>query len=122
MFLSEGFTDYLAKPIEFASLEQMLLKYIPEEKITAGAVTQREDQPLPLIQAEALQQVYANLLQACEEFDYDTIVSAVEELAQYRIPDDEKERVDAICRASDDLDYDVTPELIREGRREGQDE
>ncbi len=246
MFLSEGFTDYLAKPIEFASLEQMLLKYIPEEKITVGAVTQREDQPLPgailtipeldtdagmshcgnvssyldtlqiysagsektaeeirslwkehdlknltvklhalkstsgvigasdvrdlaadlekagnegslgergddlerllssytalaekltplfttegkeeslpLIQAEALQQVYANLLQACEEFDYDTIVSAVEELAQYRIPDDEKERVDAICRASDDLDYDVIPELIKEGRREGQDE
>lgn len=33
-YLSEGFTDYLSKPIESDKLEEMLLKYLPDEKIT----------------------------------------------------------------------------------------
>ncbi len=33
MFLSEGFDDYLSKPVEGADLENMLLRYLPEEKI-----------------------------------------------------------------------------------------
>ncbi len=33
-YLSKGFTDYLTKPIDSASLEAMLKKYIPQEKIT----------------------------------------------------------------------------------------
>ncbi len=33
MFLSEGFTDYLTKPVSPAKLEEMLLKYLPEEKV-----------------------------------------------------------------------------------------
>ena len=32
-YLDEGFTDYLSKPIESASLERILLKYLPDEKI-----------------------------------------------------------------------------------------
>ena len=32
-YLSEGFTDYLVKPIDSLTLEKMLLKYLPEEKI-----------------------------------------------------------------------------------------
>ncbi len=32
-YLSEGFTDYLTKPIDSAALEKMLLKYLPKEKI-----------------------------------------------------------------------------------------
>ncbi len=35
MFLTEGFTDYLAKPIDYVRLEQMLLKYLPKEKVRA---------------------------------------------------------------------------------------
>lgn len=33
MFLSEGFDDYLSKPIEVDKLERMLLDYLPKEKI-----------------------------------------------------------------------------------------
>ena len=43
MFLSEGFTDYLAKPIDFVRLEQMLLKYIPKEKIEVDYVEEKDD-------------------------------------------------------------------------------
>lgn len=32
-YLAEGFTDYLAKPIESRQLEQMLLKYLPVNKV-----------------------------------------------------------------------------------------
>ena len=32
-YLSEGFTDYLTKPIDSAALEKMLLKHLPKDKI-----------------------------------------------------------------------------------------
>ncbi len=48
MFLSEGFTDYLTKPIDYVMLEQMLLKYIPEEKITEESTEETgESRKLP---------------------------------------------------------------------------
>ena len=33
MFISEGFVDYLTKPIEIKQLMDMLSKYLPEEKV-----------------------------------------------------------------------------------------
>ena len=35
-YLSKGFTDYLTKPIDSVDLENMLKKYIPDEKIEAA--------------------------------------------------------------------------------------
>ncbi len=32
-YISEGFTDYLTKPVEGEALEKMLLEYLPEEKV-----------------------------------------------------------------------------------------
>ena len=32
-YLSEGFTDYLTKPIDSSALEKMLIKYLPPEKV-----------------------------------------------------------------------------------------
>jgi CheY-like chemotaxis protein len=45
MFLEEGFTDYLAKPIDYDRLEQMLLKYLPLPKKNVLLV---DDDPLYL--------------------------------------------------------------------------
>ena len=244
MFISEGFTDYLAKPIDFVRLEQMLLKYIPEGKIAVEYVERREvgqvlpdavftipeldvnsglahcgdaesylntlkmyseasgkneeairdfwkvrdiknltiklhalkstsrvigafgvgelaaelekagrlgrlgllgddlerllfsyselaaklaplfgpggeeEEQLSPISAEELHEVYKQLLQACSDFDYDTVVSTIEELSHRRIPDDEVTRMDAIRAAADDFDYDVIPDIIRAGRKE----
>ncbi len=33
-YLSEGFSDYLTKPVEASKLERMVLKFLPEERIT----------------------------------------------------------------------------------------
>ena len=42
-YLSEGFTDYITKPIRQAELKQMLLDYLPIHKIL------RSDEPKPPI-------------------------------------------------------------------------
>ena len=34
-YLAEGFTDYLSKPVEGQALKQVLMKYLPAEKLTA---------------------------------------------------------------------------------------
>ncbi|MBE6845371.1 MAG: response regulator [Ruminococcus sp.] len=42
MYLSEGFTDYISKPVDAVALEEMLAKYIPKEKlITDGNQTSK---------------------------------------------------------------------------------
>ena len=33
MYMENGFTDFLAKPIAYDKLEKLLLKYLPKEKI-----------------------------------------------------------------------------------------
>ncbi|MBR5422119.1 MAG: response regulator [Lachnospiraceae bacterium] len=33
MFLSEGFRDYLSKPVDYSKLENMLIRYLPKDKI-----------------------------------------------------------------------------------------
>lgn len=35
-YIAEGFTDYLTKPVNGRSLEQMLIKYLPKEKISGS--------------------------------------------------------------------------------------
>ena len=45
-YLAEGFTDYLAKPVDSRALEEMLLKYLPKEKIEA-AVPSRPEAAVP---------------------------------------------------------------------------
>ena len=42
-YLSEGFDDYLTKPVDSSKLEEMLMQYLPKEKIEAA----REDDALP---------------------------------------------------------------------------
>ncbi|MBR6294140.1 MAG: response regulator [Lachnospiraceae bacterium] len=44
MFLSEGFADFLSKPIDPFRLEEMLLQYIPREKIVFGSVKKSQSE------------------------------------------------------------------------------
>ena len=45
MFLREGFTDYLSKPIDAKSLEEMLKKYLPSEKINPAEKISEVEKP-----------------------------------------------------------------------------
>ena len=33
MFLNEGFSDYLTKPIQITQLIEMFIKYLPDDKV-----------------------------------------------------------------------------------------
>ena len=52
-YLSEGFDDYLTKPIDTGRLEDMLIEYLPEEKVTISGddadqdTAEKEEEPLP---------------------------------------------------------------------------
>ena len=46
MFLQEGFCDYLSKPIIAAKLENMILKYLPEELVLKADLGQKEENPV----------------------------------------------------------------------------
>lgn len=43
MFLAEGFDDYLSKPIEGSKLEEMIVKYLPEEKVLPAIEKEETD-------------------------------------------------------------------------------
>ena len=42
-YLSEGFTDYLTKPIDSKALEKMLMKYLPKEKVLDASQFKDDD-------------------------------------------------------------------------------
>ena len=60
-YMAEGFTDYLAKPIDSQVLKQMMLRYLPEEKTALVPV---EAQNAYQEAAGASQDMYAPLRQA----------------------------------------------------------
>ncbi len=44
-YLEEGFTDYLSKPVESATLEAALIKYLPGEKIIVQSASEIDNEP-----------------------------------------------------------------------------
>lgn len=47
MYLNSGFDDYLSKPIEIQQLEQMLVKYLPSDKVFAANATRGVEEFVP---------------------------------------------------------------------------
>ncbi len=104
MYLEEGFTDYLTKPIDSKKLEDMLIKYLPKELITK--TKKNENEPLSEeeknfeLQYSNIQGVEKNiaiencssvavLKQAVEGF-YDSIESKAKEIEEAIISHDIK--------------------------------
>jgi CheY-like chemotaxis protein len=76
LFLKNGFSDYLSKPIEIATLDEMIRKWIPREKqIKTRAVTKRET-PAP----EELEPQFRVLKKALEGGDIETADRLLDEL------------------------------------------
>ncbi len=82
------------------------LEPLKEQKKTGDA----DDRPL--ITPEELQKKYRTLKEFCDGFDFDSVVDAVESLKQYRIPEDEAPRVEALIKAVDNFDYEMVPDII----------
>ena len=65
-YIAEGFTDYLAKPVDGYSLENMLMKHLPAEKIQRVRVAQQSD----------LEEKEEKALQACDTTDFAQLSTA----------------------------------------------
>jgi len=61
-YIAEGFTDYLTKPIDSGDLEKMLIRYLPDEKVTVTRTDAVPEGPIPA--ASAAGDRYAPLRQA----------------------------------------------------------
>ncbi len=54
MYLAEGFTDYLTKPVDSSKLEQMLLDYLPESAVIRVKAEERPPEAVMLPEIEGI--------------------------------------------------------------------
>ena len=66
----------------------------------------------PVISDESLKETYREISKACAGFDFDRVEQIAKTLEEYRIPEEEAERVEAILKAVDNFDYEMIPGLI----------
>ena len=71
-----------------------------------------EDDSLPPISVEELHEAYGLINEANSMFRLDNVNEIAESLKGYRIPDEEKERVKAIVKAVEELEYDRLTEIL----------
>lgn len=74
--------------------------------------TEEPKEELPLMAEEKLREIYRTLKDYAEAFDYDKMEDVEKLLGEYRIPESEQERVNAIRKAIANFDYDEVPELL----------
>ena len=68
----------------------------------------------PLISDDDMKEAYVRLQEACNSYDYDSVADIVSKLEEYRFPEDEAARFEAIRSAVDNFDYDQIPQILAE--------
>ena len=108
-----GDTDTLEKEIGnlLREYRELLEKLEPLKDIENSPETDER----PLISKQAMKEAYAALNGFCASFDYDNVVDMVEALEEYRFPEEEATRFDAVRRAVDNFDYDLIPGILSGG-------
>ena len=74
----------------------------------------------PLITEEDMKEAYTAILEFCASYDFDSVVNVVESLDDYRFPEEEATRFEAVKKAVDNFDYDMIPGIISGERDNGQ--
>lgn len=80
-YLSAGFDDYLTKPVNHLALEDILVKYLPEEKVRLEIVDETEDAPTNAAGEELPKEL--KVLEACDFIDTDAGLSRSGDTASY---------------------------------------
>ena len=95
------------------STDGLLELYISfADKLAPLLKTEDDDEDKPLIDEDGLAEAYEALQGAASEFDYDTAQMVIESLADYRIPDDEKEKFEKIKAAVLKPDWEELSNLL----------
>ena len=115
-YLSEGFTDYLTKPIDSTALEKMLLKYLPpdkvikvrEEKLTEEKTQEDSSDDFAKLKGSGIQADVGLRYSQNDEVLYRTL------LGEYVLSSDE--RIDSIqksCMAEDCQNYGIVVHALK---------
>lgn len=79
-----------------------------------------ESDTRPLITEEDMKEAYTAILEFCASYDFDSVVNVVASLDEYRFPEEEATRFEAVKKAVDNFDYDMIPGIISGERDNGQ--
>ncbi len=93
--------------------KELVRKLEPLRDIKGDAVEDNR----PVISEKDMEAAYNDLTEACSSFDYDSVVSIVESLKEYRFPEGEEVRFEALKNAVDNFDYDLIPEILTGAER-----
>ena len=55
LYIDEGFSDYISKPVDTVRLEQVLLEYLPADLVNRNASDTQEEDTKPVIDAEVVE-------------------------------------------------------------------
>jgi HPt (histidine-containing phosphotransfer) domain-containing protein len=94
VYISAGFDDYLAKPIDPTALEDMIIKYLPKDKIqpiseTQDNVRKADEIPMALYELEGLN-VFIGIKHCGDKASYIEILRTYKDSAEQTVADVEK--------------------------------
>ncbi len=108
----KGDVDYIRE-----NHERVMSDYTAYRDVLAAVVDVQEEEPeaddsLPAVDPELLKDVYERIRELATDCDDAAISEVLEELEGFRIPDEEKERVETIRQAIDNFDFDAITEAL----------
>ncbi len=106
VYIGAGFDDYLTKPIVPSQLENMLLTYIPAEKIGPPGDGSSEDK-------ERIRSLLKKMKDAAHRLDCDRMEAVFDELKAASLADEDAKLYKALEQAVSQYEYDEVEELIK---------
>ncbi len=113
-----GDTETLEK--ELGELLSQYRELAEELEPLSDIKSNEESDTRPLITEEDMKEAYTAILEFCASYDFDSVVNVVESLDDYRFPEEEATRFEAVKKAVDNFDYDMIPGIISGERDNGQ--
>ncbi len=83
------------------------------EKLSPLVEVEADDSDKPLIEPDALEEAYEAMREAAAGFDFDTLEFVLQNLEEYRLPEDESARYMEIKAAAENLDWEKINQLLK---------
>lgn len=100
MYLENGFTDYLSKPVKYNKLVEMLKKYIPKD-----LVEQQMGQ-------ENIAKQITQAIEAMENFDGDMALEHLKPLKAMELPAEDKKSLEEVLEFLEEFQYQEAQEVL----------
>lgn len=91
-YISEGFADYLSKPVKAEDLEDMIIQFLPKDKIVMESHKRQE----VIIAEDKLSGLFRHLLEYVKERNEEAINGMTNSLGNYRFPENYQTTFNAV--------------------------